>query len=260
MKLQNRWSSFVRELALGEPTAYVQIRKMYRDVRLDIPWEEWDGIDVGFDCMGYSPGPAKMKQLIRNYFHEPTLVMARDKFISRFSKTQTCITARFGNQEKAEKSMGFCMQSITFNYFKRPEDGHPKFVLELNYRATEVIQKFLADLRFLDEVVFPLILEGIPIKPDVVVFKFSTLYVSTMYLPIIFQFLPVSKFLGEIKSHDPKWYSRSVKRSTRLLLEPECNYNFQTSQKMHKVFRDFVSPTLKRREVKRIQEILDDIR
>ena len=252
--LENRWADFIGELACQTPSAYVQIRKIFRNLEWEVPFSEWDGLSLKPENMGYSAGDNKIRQLKRIYLNVDELERARDSLLERMSKSQSCITARFGNQKKGSRSQGFCMQTITLNYLEKPEKGHPKFVVELYYRSAEVGKKFLADLMFLDEVVFPLLLEGLP-EPDLIRFKFSTLYLSSMFLPITMQVSDVVELMEEVKKNDPKWFTRCVRVAVEKWMEEECGYNYRSRAKMHGLFRDYVYPRLSKADIKTIKTL-----
>ena len=253
--LEKHWAQFVTKLAFANPHAYVQIRKIFTNIEWEVPWSKWDGIELRPENLGYSAGPSKMNQLRRNYLNVEELERARDSLIGRMSKSQSSITARFGNKEKDSRSQGFCMQTVTLSYIEKPERGNPKFVVELYYRSTEVGQKFLADLMFLDEIVFPILLEGLP-KPDLVRFRFSTLYLSSMFLPIVFQRVRVDHFLSRLKNMDPKWFTRCARIAVEKWMVKECGYNYRTRAKMHDLFRTYVFPNLNRDQKKYIKELV----
>lgn len=255
-KLEKLWAEFVGDLCSRPPSAYVQIRKIFRDVTWEVKWKDWDGLSLDPENMGYAANDAKMRQLKRNYLNMEELERARSSLVSRImdGKQQSSITARFGNQEKPGTSQGFCMQTITLSHILKPEPGEPKYVIELYYRSTEVGQKFFADLMFLTEVVFPLITKGLP-EPDLIRFKFSTAYLSSMFLPIILQVVPVADTLKEIKEGDPKWFSRCVRVAVEKWMVPECGYGYRTRAKMHHLFREYVVPRMtaaEQRTVKRL--------
>lgn len=256
-KLEKHWAEFVGRLCIQEPEAYVQIRKIFRDISWEVPMGDFDGVSLQPENLGYARGDSKIRQLKRNYLNVEELERARDSLASRIKggKKQSCITARFGNQEKDSRSQGFCMQSITLNHISNPLPGHHKLVVELYYRSTEVGQKFFADLMFLKEVVFPILLEGLP-DPDGVRFKFSTLYLSSMFLPIILQIVPVLETLEGIKSGDPKWFSRCVRIAIAKWMVEECGYTYRTRAKMHVLFRNYVYPRLSKSEIKAINELV----
>lgn len=253
-ELELLWAEWVQKLACTKPEAYVQIRKIFRDVSWEVPFDQFDGVSLKPENLGYAPGDSKMRQLKRNYLSVEELEKARDSLIGRQSKQQSSITARFGNMEKDSRSQGFCMQTITLSHISKPEPGHPQFVVELYYRSTEVGQKFFADLAFLDEVIFPILLKGLP-KPDVIRFKFSTLYLSSMFLPIFFQIADTRQSMEAIQKFDNKWYTRCVRVAVEKWMVEECGYNYRTRAKMHNLFRKYVYPNLSRSDIKTIQRI-----
>lgn len=256
-KLESLWAEMVANLCTLPPEAYVQIRKIFRDHTWEVPYCDWDGLSLKPENMGYAPNDAKMRQLRRNYLDVDELCRARDSLAARMAdgKQQSSITARFGNQEKDSRSQGFCMQTITLSHIEKPEHGKPKFVVELYYRSTEVGQKFFADLMFLDEIVLPLLLEGLP-DPDVIRFKFSTAYLSSMFLPIILQVVPVKESLEAVKLGDPKWFSRCVRVAVEKWMVPECGYGYRTRAKMHKLFRDYVIPRMSAAEQRSVKTMV----
>lgn len=256
-KLENRWAEFVADLCTRPPEAYVQIRKIFRDVTWEVNWEDWDGLSLKPENMGYAPNDSKIRQLKRNYLSIEELDRARESLADRIAsgKQQSSITARFGNQEKDGRSQGFCMQTITLSHILKPEPGKPQFVVELYYRSTEVGQKFFADLMFLEEVVFPILLEGLP-RPDVIRFKFSTAYLSSMFMPIILQVVPVSETLRMIKDRDPKWFSRCLRVAVEKWMVEECGYGYRTRAKMHILFRNYVVPRMTAAEARIVNRLV----
>lgn len=254
-KLEQEWARFVEDLAVASPEAYVQIRKVFRDVTWEVPFSHFDGLTLGTEHMGYSAGESKMNQLRRNYLNVPELERARDSLKSRASKQQSCITARFGSGAKDSRSQGFCMQTITLNHISKPEPGKPQFVVELYYGSTEVGQKFFADLMFLDQIVFPILLRGLP-RPDIIRFKFSTLYLSSMFLPVVFQVTDVRELMENIREKDPKWFTRCVRIAVEKWMVEECFYNYRTRAKMHDLFREYVYPKLSKSDIKAINEMV----
>jgi hypothetical protein len=256
-KLEHHWARFVGHLCTLPPAAYVQIRKIFRDLSWEVPFCDWDGVSLKPENMGYSPGDSKMRQLRRNYLNVEELEKCRDTLIERIAggKQQSSITARFGNQEKDSRSQGFCMQTITLSHISNPLPGHPQLVVELYYRSTEVGQKFFADLMFLDEVVFPILLKGLP-APDQVRFKFSTLYLSSMFMPIILQVVPIVETLRGIKEGDPKWFSRCLRIAIEKWMVEECFYGYRTRAKMHHLYRTYVFPRLTAAEARTVRTMV----
>lgn len=256
-KLETRWAEMVSHLCTLEPEAYVQIRKIFRDFTWNVDFKDWDGISLKPENMGYAPNDAKIRQLKRNYLNIDELDRARLSLVERIAegKQQSSITARFGNQEKDSRSQGFCMQTITLSHILKPTPGKPQFVVELYYRSTEVGQKFFADLMFLEEVVFPILLKDLP-RPDVIRFKFSTAYLSSMFMPIILQVVPVAETLRNIKEGDPKWFTRCLRVAVEKWMVPECGYGYRTRAKMHKLFRDYVVPRMTAAEQRTVKTMV----
>lgn len=256
-KLEEKWGEFVVDLCTRPPEAYVQIRKIFRDVTWEVDWKDWDGLSLKPENMGYAANDSKIRQLKRNYLNADELERARSSLLSRImdGKQQSSITARFGNQEKDGRSQGFCMQTITLSHILKPEPGKPQFVVELYYRSTEVGQKFFADLMFLEEVVFPLLLRGLP-EPDLIRFKFSTAYLSSMFMPIILQLAPVVDTLRQIKEGDSKWFTRCVRVAVEKWMVPECGYGYRTRAKMHHLFREYVVPRMSAAEQRTVKTMV----
>ncbi|MEK0325031.1 MAG: hypothetical protein QQN63_04940, partial [Nitrosopumilus sp.] len=127
--------------------------------------------------------------------------------------------------------------------------------LDIYYRTTEFTQKFLADLKFMHEVVFPLILEGIDIKPVKVNFMFSTVYISLMFLPLLYQLHDPLILLKELKDKDPKYFRWVIKAFEKLMSE-ESNYNFRTRLNLHLMFRNLVFPNYSKKLVKDLNKYI----
>lgn len=243
-KLEKAWSDWLMGLCSRVPTAYVQIRKMFNGEMWEVPYDDFDGISLGSDVLQYASWKSKFAQLDRNYLNLEEMEKLRDRFIGRMSKEQTCLTARFGNQEKKKESMGFCMQTISMNFLRKPVEGNPRFVIEIYYRSTETGQKFLADLKYLKDRILPIILEGVGVKPDLIRFRFCTLYMSSMFLPILFQVRCPVEVVKAVQDGDPHWYDRTVSQALGRWLEVDNPYNWRTQAKQWENFRDNVRPNL----------------
>lgn len=254
--LERAWSDFLIKLCTEKPSAYVQIRKMFNGESLDVDFDTFNtGISLSASTVAYASWTSKFGQLDRNYFNTDEFTKFREKFIGRIGKEQTCLTARFGNQEKKKESMGFCMQTISFNFLRKPTGGTPKFVIEVYYRSTETGQKFLADLKYLQERLIPFLLEGVPIKPDLIRFRFCTLYMSSMFLPILFQVRDPVEVVKAIQEHDPHWYDRTVSQALGRWLQDENPYNWQTQAKQWVNFDKNVRPNLTPQQLRSLKRL-----
>lgn len=262
--LEKFWAEQVQNFSLQPAHAYVQIRKLFTNYGITIPYEVFQtGISMPYSMMGYGNDTAKGKQLQRNYFNEPELRKAREKFKERLASrgkknSQSCITARMGSEAKREDSQGFCMQTITINYVKDHVDGE-RLTIDLNYRTTELVQKFLADLKFLHEVVVPYLLEDIDIEPVAINCTFSTIYVSLMFFPILLRGIDILGFLKELEVSDPR-YHKTVVSAMEKWMNEESNYTYRTRLMQHNFFRRQVADNLSATETKRINSYVKKFR
>jgi len=253
-ELEDWWADWNYSLLMGKQDAYCQIRKMYQHQRISVPWEVFQtGIDTSYVQMGYGNETSKEKQLTRNYFNEEELVSMRDLFLERINASggkgdQSAISARLGAQKKKNSSMGFCMQTVTMNQLKGG-----CFSLDMCYRSTETMVKFLADLKYLHEVLFPFILEDCPVQPDKVTFNFSIVYYSLEFMPVFFQFFEVLETLERLKEEDPKYFRRFLSMMNTHLDEDMVS-GYQTRNKMHRVFWKYVIPELSKRELAQLRK------
>jgi len=254
--LVQAWSDFLVRLCTTPPAAYVQIRKMFNGEVWEVPYETFNtGIDLSASTVAYASWVSKFGQLDRNYLNLEEFQKLREKFRGRMAKEQTCLTARFGNQEKKKESMGFCMQTLSLNYLRKPTEGTPKFVIEIYYRSTETGQKFLADLKYLQERILPIVLEGIPVKPDLIRFRFCTLYMSSMFLPILFQVRDPVEIVKAVQEHDPHWYDRTVSQALGRWLQDDNPYNWQTQAKQWVNFDKNVRPNLTPQQLRTLRRL-----
>lgn len=256
-KLMQHWSNFVLDLCCTVPTAYVQIRKMFNNITWEVPFEDFDGIDIPSESLAYASWKSKFRQLDNNYLNQEEFEKCNAKAVDRKSKIQTCVTARFGNKEKKKESMGFCMQTISLNLLKQPVEGNPKFVVEVYYRSTEVGQKFLADLKYLHERVLPILLKDMP-QPDVIRFRFCTMYMSSMFLPILLQYTDPVKTFDAIAAGDSHWWKRTVRQALYRWLHSEENpYNWRTQKLQWESFDKLVRPGLTEEQLSYLETIAE---
>ncbi len=255
--LEQWWADRVRDLMLKPCNAYIQIRKMHTDLQLQLPAEIFNtGIDMGYSMMGYGNDKSKGTQLKRNYFNEIELAKARDKFKERLEakghkKNQSCISAQMGSEKKKGDTQGFCMQTITINYLAKDmkRDGKTSLYIDLYYRTTEFVQKFLADLKFLHNEVIPFILEGIDIPLTGIRFYFSTAYISLMYFPVWYRNESILKNLKDLEEVDYKYWKQVLGAAERLMIA-ETNYNYQTRRKQHEYFQKHSLLNVPQKELK----------
>lgn len=255
--LEEFWASTVKSLLFEKGDTYVQIRKLFLNHSFSIPGEVFNtGIAMGYPLMGYANNTAKEKQLTRNYLNTEELDSANSRFVERINSKskrnyQSCISARMGNLKKDSRSQGFCMQTITINYVGNYKGSGPRLAIDLNYRSTELLNKFLADLKFLHEVVIPRLLDGIEIPITVVNFYFSMSYISLMYLPLLYRNESIYEILLELRRSDPQYF-RLVLPATDKLMQKDTNYNYQSRLKQYNFFQKHCLSKLGKKEIAKI--------
>lgn len=262
-RLEKYWAGMVQRLCSEPAQGHIQIRKFTFNLSWTVPWDVFKtGVSMDFSDFGYKEGGSKEEQLTRVYLNDEEIRRTNQKFRERSeSETsrsmQTCVTARFGNQEKEARSQGYCMQSVTMNWFARPAlQKDPLFTLDLHYRTTELCKKFYADLKFLHETVFPKLLKGVKQSPTAVNFHFVSAYVSTMYLPVVLRVINPLDFLKSVERFDPKFFKLML-RDYDLWLFTEGNpYNYRQRKNMLDYGKKHIITQLKPDELRELKSIV----
>lgn len=258
--LERKWVNLCETLLFGKEDAILINRKFYQHRVWEVSWEDFKtGIPTSCNKMGYSSNEAKMKQLLRNYYNEEQIKLTNKKFLERLNSprskaNQSCITCNMTSKKKDSRSQGFCIQSLTINYLVDKE-GKKVLSLDLYYRVTDAGQKFLADLKFLHEYIFPEILEGVNIEPVKVRFNFSAIYMANIYFPIFFQKVDVLKVLKYLKKRDQKFLDLSMGVLNGWLLE-ETNCKYGLRIKMHKCFRENVANKMSKAKYNELRKFI----
>ncbi len=237
---------------LGEADAQAYsgaARKYIAGVNFVIPGFIWEkGWSVPLNILGYGgkskdPAKAKLTRLASVYFNPESAAAAREKLQTRIEKKEdvTSVTVSLINGEKDSRSQGHCMAAATVTYIHKPaRGGDPILRVTIFYRVTESIRKFGADLAFLHRIVLPAILPDNAPPLTQVEFKFSNIYLSPVYLPILWEFIdPVEmlEFYKEGPLFEPgQNFFRQVSRQTVWpALYPDKIYNYRERQLMHDI-------------------------
>lgn len=241
------------------PTCYASARKIHTNKVLEIPWNEFTRIlpTIDLGTFGYSGWSAKEKQLDRNYFNEAELTKLNHIMRKRSTKGQSCVTARFGGPvAKGEDSMGYCMQTISLNYASKGLDGNPVRVVEVHYRATEILKKFVADMIYLQEKVLPMILDGVA-EPTAIRFHFQTIDVNPLYVNIMCQHLDVKKIMRTVMAEERRWSRVFTNGLYQLLTEGAGCQAYATLKKQYESFQKYHRPWLTPEDVRELCELAE---
>lgn len=201
-----------------------------------VPWvtdgKDWLGDDpFSFSDLGYSPKDNKVNQLTRIYYNEAAVEEARVKLKSRMDddRTQTSVGIVMKGDDKDSRSQGHCIQNIVVTHAEVPK--REIVTLDIFYRSTEGVKKFLADVLFLKRVVFPGILEGMP-WPDHIRFYFSNVYLSALFMPIQLRYSPDKLAIFEtLRESDPRFFRTAVNACSKFF-EATHNYSYRERVKM----------------------------
>lgn len=235
------WALFTQHLCSKKPAGYAEVRKIFHDQKLVIPYDCFN-LELEAKSIGYSSWKTKLKQLDTYYFNLEELNKVNLEAKRRFLKGHFCLTARFGNKEKRKESMGICLQTITLNYVEG------ELNVDVYYRSTEVTQKFLADLKFLQDKVLPILLEGLLVKPAYIRFRFASLYISPVFLPIMVTHCGVD-LIKSIVKNDSYWWEKSVRTILDRYMMDDNPYGYRTRVIQWDVFNEYVKPKLTKKEV-----------
>lgn len=154
------------------------------------------------DDWGY--GKNKVKQLERNYVNSDEFDRVRSILDRRASTKYTSVAVSLRGRPKDARSQGWCMLSLVISRYK------DWFAVEVQYRTTELVLKFAADVWFLRK-----ILTDFGIKPDVCRFRFANCALSGAYFPYLVDKINLISFLEDVLDRDPEFFFRT----TRFLLK-----------------------------------------
>lgn len=253
------WRVFSEGLITSPPMAFASNRKIFTNKSFEVPWEEFTPIlpNIDLRTFGYAGWPAKEKQLDRNYFNLEELTKLNTIMKKRAGKGQSCVTARFGGPvQKGEDSMGYCMQTISLNYITKGVNGKPTRVVEVHYRATELLKKFVADMIYLQEKVLPIVLDGLP-EPTAIRFHFQTIDVNHLYVNIICQQMDLERIYRTLVERGDKW-ARIVRYCVlRMLTDGQGMQAYATLRKQFDSFKQFYQPHLTGDDIRNLCKLLE---
>ena len=251
------WLQLIHRASTSPTLTLSGVRKIIEDLDWEVPWSEIAemGLTLHYEDICYTQ--AKHRQLVRNYWNEDGVRAAFDKLEKRKGKDHSSVSIQMQARTKDSRSQGFCMQNVVISV--TPDSC----TMTVYYRSTELVQKFLADLIFFMKQFGPEF-ERLGIKPSVVRFKFANAYLSAMFMPILFRYLPQSEqvpFFERLEKADPKFF-RLLGLTTRRFLMETHNYSYKTRVKMWNYWKAHVNPTralsLKLNELKGDVPVDDD--
>lgn len=226
----DEWKQLIWDAVAQDAICYSGIRKIIPDVSFHAT-----SLDYPLDYTDISYTRAKGRQLERNYWDVDEIQRAFDTLAKRRDKPHSSVSITLKNHKKDSRSQGFCMQSMIIT--TTPEYSS----IDVYYRSTELILKFLADLVFFSRKLTPLLREA-GITPSIYRFRFANAYISAMYLPIFLRYESHHlEFFKHVQAHDAKFH-RTCLLAARRNLEEDCPYTYKQRVKMWEYFKEHVDP------------------
>lgn len=238
--VSKHWMKFILKTLIS-PTYYMAStgRKYSNGISFSIPGEDWDEpLKFNVSDLGYQGQSTKMSQLTRVYFNGEEIKKARAKLSDRVDKDMdfTSIAIPMKGGDKKKDSQGHCILSCIVNHMPKNNQTDITFV----YRATEVIQKFGADLIFLHDIVLPkLLLPGMKINR--VNFIFNTAFFSPLFIPVLYKYFSPLEILQSIYDYSLNNKEMNVFKAVArdvilpmIETDPE-HYNYRTRRIMHQL-------------------------
>lgn len=227
-----QWKQLIWAAAEHPTLAVSGVRKIASDMAFEIPGDQLT-TDLDYTDICYTA--AKGRQLMRNYWNQDEVDAAVAKLLSRKGKDHSSVSIQLRGREKDSRSQGYCMQNLVITVTPNTSS------VDIYYRSTELVQKFLADLIFFAQVLPPIFKE-LGIEPEVIRFKFANVYLSAVFMPIFLRYEEDPHgFFKHLQKHDPKFF-RTCGLATRRFFNETHNYTYRTRVKMFEYWKEYVDP------------------
>lgn len=203
-----RWAvPLYRAIAVAPAVGTQAIGKVVQNITLEATeLPTWELSDWGY-------GKGKEKQLYRNYINEEEFGRVLSVLNRRGKSKYTSVAVSLRGAPKDSRSQGWCMLSLVIS---RNKDWYS---VEVQYRTTEAILKFAADVWLLRE----LLEKRFEIAPSVCRFRFANCALSGAYFPYLVDKLG-DRFVGWLETMD-KDDPEFLLRTTRFLLKSSYKEN-----------------------------------
>jgi hypothetical protein len=228
-----------REIAALPAVGSQAIGKVVQDITLETKnLPDWELSDWGY-------GKGKEKQLYRNYINEEEFSRVLSVLKRRQGNKYTSVAVSLRGAPKDSRSQGWCMLSLVIS---RNKDWHS---VEVQYRTTEAILKFAADVWLLRK----LLEERFEIEPDICRFRFANCALSGAYFPYLVDKTDMIQFLHRIYKSDPEF----ALRTTRFLLKSSYKQDQYHPFSPERVSHRYLWERATLRQIKDIREFLEPL-
>lgn len=218
-KIKNTWPhGLVRKCIQKEALDYQGVRKIIQDITWTLDWEDYP--THTYEDLGY--GKNKFKQLCRNYINEAEWDRVKGVIEKRKGKAFSSVALSLRGAQKESRSMGHCMQTLIISWTKKTVN------VEVQYRSTEAILKFGADLTFIKW-----ILEHFEIVPEFVRFRFANIYLSGVFFPTVCKFWDPVDFLNYLWDNDEKLFAGGTRFFLRSAYQKDQFFPYSPENQQH---------------------------
>lgn len=217
------WPVSLVQAALAQPAfLYNGLRRIVQG----LTWEIETLPDLDYSDLGYAQN--KHKQMTRNYFNPEELERARGVLERRADQSFNAIAVNLRGKAKDSRSQGHCMLSMVISQKKGFE------AVEIQYRSTELILKFGADLVFL-----PYLLEELDLAPNLFRFHFANAFLSGVFFPTACAHWPMGSiaFLKTIRGaggNSGRYFYDSTRFLLRSSMTEDQFFPFSPENQQHK--------------------------
>jgi hypothetical protein len=217
---------------------YSGVRKIVQDLNWEVDYLP----HLTYQDLGY--GKNKEKQMERNYIDSEELNRVKSILTKRKDHQFTSVAMSMRGGKKDSRSMGWCMLSLIVT-------SGPKLptIVEVQYRSTELILKFGADLVFL-----PTVFDRLGIVPNLIRFRFANAYLSGVFFPTLCSFWDPIDFLEFLWKHDRKLFAGGTRFFLRSAYKENQRFPYSPENQQHK----FLWSRLGKQRVKLIRDYLHE--
>jgi hypothetical protein len=233
------WSAPLLYTVAKTPTVGWQaIGKVVQDITLKtVRLPRWEYSDWGY-------GSNKVKQLERNYINVEEIERVKEVLKRRSISKYTSVALSLRGKPKDARSQGWCMLSMVISRTQTFT------AIEMQYRTTEAILKFAADVIFIQD-----IFDLLEIEPTRFTWRFANIALSGAYFPYLVDKLYLPSFLAEIRRADEEFFLRT----TRFLLKSSYEKDQYHPFSPERVSHNFLWGRASSRQIKEIRNFLEPL-
>lgn len=224
--------------ARAETTGYQAIGKVVQNLTLSAPTlPNWDLSDWGY-------GSNKKTQLDRNYWNPEEIERVKSILKRRSASKYTSVAVSLRGKPKDARSQGWCMLSLVISRYKDWSS------VEVQYRTTELILKFAADVWYLR-----VLLEEIGVEPNMYRFRFANCALSGAYFPYLADKLDLVDFLRKVKAADDEFFLRTTRFLLKSSYRKDQYHPFSPERLSHRYLYAHAMP----KEIRDIRDFLEPL-